>query len=547
MSASRFWALTDSEIRINPGKGGGKTGGKTGGKGGGKGGKGGGNGGGRGKGGGWSGGGPAGGGGSAPGPAALEILDMTDFTAVDEIIFTDIDGIDIADFSFIMLRGNSIVASGDTGTPLIRIQVSDDAGDTWIDAYHYSEVNSNIGPNGVIDGITLKFGNDPWSFDVWIENFNSDGPTGIACQETDYADSFTTRYTSMTDVGARHNAIRVFLDSSGTVPKFTTGTLEIIGYRTPKAAETQVRDFSTDSGTEWFVDIPSGHSIANIFMADIVQAGTDHISVQASVAGTPISGASDYMQSIVDKGSSLNTARDRIIATSDEATNGWGSVSVWNLGMAVPLSFRGSTYLKASTAAWLMGATLVVPTPIAYTQLRIFSDGGTTITSGKIYVQTYNPETTVLLEHDFALLGPVGSVDVTGITPENGSCVMLGSRGLTNGGKVRARVQVEGVTDVAAGDYIRQRIQSNGNESSLQSDGFHLNENTGNGQHFALISGMPHLVRSHCVESHEGGLTDFRAATHSTRDKVQVEDGLRFLSNGGTFSAGILYGIGYAM
>ncbi len=65
MGASRFWALTDSEIRINPGKGGGKGVGKTGGKGSGKGGKGGGGGGGGGGGrgsvSGWSGGGPGGG------------------------------------------------------------------------------------------------------------------------------------------------------------------------------------------------------------------------------------------------------------------------------------------------------------------------------------------------------------------------------------------------------------------------------------------------------------------------------------------------------
>lgn len=545
MNASRFWTITNSEIKISKGGGGGgNSPGKPKGAGGGRGDKG----------GGWTGRGKGGlGGGGSGGPPDLspvfELIDINDnYNNELEAVITSIDGVDLGEFSFISIHGNAITTQG-AGTNIHMVmQLSADGGDTWITGNKEIWMNAATAFHGDVNQPTIFQTSATMEFSTWIQDFNADTPTVVHSSPMKVAIGAPRHHFFITPTANSHNALKIVVASNGNSTKFLAGTFELVGYRTPKA-EVQVRDFSTDPGSQWFITIPEGHTIANIYCMNIEKTVKKRIEYQLSVAGTPVSGAADYRVFIINQSDTATLALSAFDMTAAQTTNGYGHATLWNLNMPVPVMSSAEWYtVDPSFNTEVRSNMGILRKEVAYSEIRVFVASGT-MNSGKIYVETYNPTTAIIKEVDFTAVS-VNKVDTTGLTVSNSSALVWVSKDAisASGNFHRAVVLLDGVPDVDSSDYTRHQMNATNTSTSL-GDGFAVTVQTNTSPAGgALILNIPFPVRTHMFYGSDFPTTAAPWTEASVRNAAQIENGIRFWNTAGAnFNAGTFFLLGYAL
>lgn len=534
MTVAQFWSTAVQEIRITPG--GGKNKPKKG-----KGGKGNRGGGWTGRGGGWN------KGGGSYLPPVMEVINVSSFSGSQYAVITDIAGVDLGEFSFISIRHNAVNHINPGSGLAYGMQLSADGGSTWLGSNKDIWVSGTTGFNGTVTVPEINESVGPWYVSQWIQDFNSETPTVVQSSEMEIGMSSPRRHSFMTAIAQKHNAIRFEVKSSGGV-HFSSGTIELVGYRTRKAA-VQSRDFSASSGSEWFVSIPAGHTIANIYAVNVGRTVAERIDVQASVAGTPVAGASDYHRFKINHLDTSTFDFSRFDITATQTSNGYGHVSIWNLNTPAPLHFTGEWLsVNPSFPDEIRFNSGTLKKDVAYDEIRISVASGV-MNAGTIYVETYNPETSILEQKDFGAAA-ANLVDISGLTVRNASALIWASIDNTfaTADFLRAAVMIDGTPDLDSNDYVSARHSTVGDNILNSASGLRLGSLlTGEPRGSALIVNLPLAVRTHMVHEADWAGGD-PGMDSGVRDAAAAENGIRFYSfNSNNFNAGTLFLVGYGL
>ncbi len=468
------------------------------------------------------------------------------------IDFTEINSISISKFSFITITTSNLQNTGSAGTGMrTGIQFSNDGGNTWIDAgdsYRGIGISAStafIETQGVKGATLLRNAGTIHNFSAVISNLNKATPTHI--QSQDMISSVPSRWDWVVQDAAIHDAIRIIVTIDGGGSRvYNGGNIFLVGYRT-KGSE-QIIDCSVNPQTEYFIDIPAGHTIANVYMKNINLSGNTWIRVQTSVAGTPDAGGSDYREHIMGATESSSALRADILVGMPRESGNHCHFSVWGFNTAAPMIFK-AVGLRPSDG---------FPTDVRnfmglrrsttkYSQLRIFAEGNT-FNSGEIFIQTYKAKTIILAEEDFGA-NPANVLNITGLTKGNATAFVLCSDDLGSAVSDFQRIQVlvNGVPDAGASDYTRTEINFQ-NDNVFLSGSMHPTPASGTslptaGLFFGIPIAAPTQVTGAGLQTGSG-----RWIANDRRDAAQVEDGLKvFTLSNNNWITGILYGVGYQL
>ncbi len=493
-----------------------------------------------------------GGGNSPANPVPVwEVLTIPSGHGSEFFVITDINGIDLGDFSFISIRMDDVDITGAATGVNMQMQLSADGGSTWLTGYRTQAIDAGGAAHGASTSPRVHEGAGSYFLSQWIQDFGSETPTTVQTQENKLGDVGPKRRNFITTTAEKHNALRFRIIADSTPPVFFRGTIEIVGYRTP-AADVQIIDCAVTQATEYFVNIPAGHTIANVYAINCAATTKDRIRVRASVSGTPVSGASDYRSFLLSHTLSTVFEDSNFNFCANQENSQYGHVSLWNLNTVAPLMCSTewqSVNPTIPTDIRILQGTLKVVA--AYSQIQIFKLTGT-MNSGKIYIQTYAPNTTVLSATDFGAAN-ASSVDITGLTDVNASAVLLGTTGLVSASSDFTRVAVikDSVNEKGGSfAYVRAAISEGGDSVSSSTSGFGcINPSTTTAPFgSSLLVGMPQGVATNMVHSHDApvGTGLFCQQTH--RDAPQIEEGLHFYNfNDNNFTSGVLYAVGYGL
>lgn len=174
------------------------------------------------------------GGGGGFGPVSELITIPSDHGSREYDILT-IDGVGVADFSFVQIALRDLFFTGHTGSPDIGIRFSTDGGSTWISGasdyrtIEYSAIISNGTDRSY--GVIADFAaNDDNS--ILISNLNAVMPTTAVTHELGTSVVNPARWGIMTKNSvAIHDAIQIYIGGGGGTPVFEGGTLDLVGYK----------------------------------------------------------------------------------------------------------------------------------------------------------------------------------------------------------------------------------------------------------------------------------------------------------------------------
>lgn len=397
MSASRFWGITDSEIKITRGGGAGsskpkKDKGGKGGKGGGRGGRGG------------FGGGNSGGGGFSYEAAVVEVINIADHVNQNNFTMTTIGGVPITAFHNITFVGTDIKTVGEGGAGItFGLELSADGGSTWLTTGHYHAHKQARAVRGslTLDHMRMYNAVDPtegWSFLSELKCMDQACPTTLISQETSSSVGSPLNLSNITKTSyVVHNAIRIGVheDVPGTT-KLATGTLVVVGYRGHE--ETTVTQIVGTGQQEAFVTLPEGHTMVDIMTSNVVLSASN-LGVQSATGGNEDDGAADYDSHFFAWTTSSMSLNKKFLAFTDGGTQ-IGFCELWNMNTAgAQICGRGAR--MAGNGAIVAGMRVATT---SRDQVRIYTiDEVATMDSGSIWVVSRKIANTLLMTETFAV------------------------------------------------------------------------------------------------------------------------------------------------
>ncbi len=356
-----------------------------------------------------------GGGGGAPfeyNAPEVETYDMSTLTGTDELILTDINGIDLGEFSHITLNGRNVKTSAATAGMELWAQVSEDGGSTWITTgmADAKAARSEFGHNITDTGAKLYIETTPaagWMFISEFHDMDAVCPTAIKSQEMHAGDSMPHHLMMMVrGTAAIHNAIRVYLEepTPGTT-KWASGSIQIVGYRGTE--EVTVQSVTCSGEDELFFNIPAGHTMCGVY-ADDAETSTDNaLRIQTSVAGTPDAGATDYQYHYFRDLYSAGGTTSRFALTYTAVFQA-GYAELWGLNTE-GAQINGYAY-SIKGGGVVEGGVLRKTTAIR-SQIRVFpGNDADTMDGGTIYVVSRKIQCTKLLTIDQSIAPTVDHV-----------------------------------------------------------------------------------------------------------------------------------------
>jgi len=150
-----------------------------------------------------------------------------------EYDITEISGVALLNFSFILMTIRDMTFSGGT-LPELGMRLSNDGGSTWISgATAYRNNHHNAGSDTVDSKTYMKLCRTESlpACTAWISDLNSLMPTSTISNDMDPATvGAIARYTAISWENAEiHNAIQLVLDDP--LSDFTGGVIDLAGYR----------------------------------------------------------------------------------------------------------------------------------------------------------------------------------------------------------------------------------------------------------------------------------------------------------------------------
>lgn len=486
-----------------------------------------------------------GGGSEAP---SYEIVSMMDFQYDQYAPITEIDGVALSEFAFISVRHNGISTNGAGSGVNYGMELSADGGTTWGTLKDIS-INSSNRDYYNRQNAQLHAGAYTWQVMQWIQDFNSEAPTHCQSNEMIPGSGGPRLHSYMSLVAEKHNAIRFKVSSSADSVTFGGGgSLELVGYRTPRVA-CQVFDFSTDPTGSLYVDIPAGHTIANVYAVNVGRSIKDRLRIQAANGGVPQDSSGIWRRYYTNASSFGVFDATNIDICPAQTSDGYGHGTFFNLNMAAPIHHTAEWHsVDPSFNTEIRFYHGTQKTTTAYSQLRIFINSGT-INAGKLYVQTYNPATEILLAKDFGAASGT-YVDLTDLTVNNATGLVWSSFNCSFNSTdfIRAQTMVDGVPDATSGDYNRHQMNQSNHSVSSSGSGFGLTPGSSlNPRGSALMVNLPLPMKSMMVRA-----TDWSGSQPWIETNVsmhqEAKNGIRFKAfNSNTFNAGTLYAVGYKL
>lgn len=232
MTVAQFWTIASSEVRIEGGKGGkgkglghgrDKRSGKPGDE--------------DGRGGGWTGrGGQGGPGKGSAGPLSGPVSQLFTIAADHgsrNFNVTQINGVDIAAFSFVQVAARGLTSTGGTDARYFGVRLSADGGSTWISGngdYRSIWYQATVTSGGDQNHFRCLLSTDDGDFSCLLKNLNAVMPTSMLGHELGYNVVDIKRWSGMTLLSAvAHNALQFTIEQASS-PVFTGGTLDLTGY-----------------------------------------------------------------------------------------------------------------------------------------------------------------------------------------------------------------------------------------------------------------------------------------------------------------------------
>lgn len=145
-----------------------------------------------------------------------------------------IDGVDIADFSFIQITGDAISSTGSGSNIKLGVRLSTNGGAAWLGGSTYRNIRYDHLSSSTynIGYMILHEGTADWWFTAYLENFNSAMPTSMISQQLHTSDASPDRNGGITKGSAAvHNGLQLWIESSTGTVKFDGGVISITGYR----------------------------------------------------------------------------------------------------------------------------------------------------------------------------------------------------------------------------------------------------------------------------------------------------------------------------
>jgi len=304
------------------------------------------------------------------------------------------------------------------------------------------------------------------------------------------------------------------------------------------------RDFTADPGTSWVVDVPAGHTIAEITVINCGLSASDSINFRVSSGGTPVSLANRVFVGVTTTSSVVDQAAPTTAALTHLGTSGmYGTAQVWNLNTAAPVTMFQEHFMspwQSRAAVWKS----VTP----YDQIYIDA-GGKTINAGDIYVQLYERSNVVVVQ-DFTA-DPLTDWELPNLKKKFDNAIVLSAHDLTLSASeaMSSRISTDGVSfDSGASDYLNG-FAFDTNDNAALINHAPLEQSSGTAQGLcSLILGLTAECRTLWQTNDMRVVVNNAALSMTNRETRQVEKALQISADGGeTIDGGTGYAVKYAL
>jgi len=307
----------------------------------------------------------------------------------------------------------------------------------------------------------------------------------------------------------------------------------------------QTRDFSSDPGTQWVIDIPAGHTVAGLTAVNVGLSASGFLRLRLSSGGTAL--VIDHRQQIgYDFTSSVDEVSPQGVAFSypSSATGHYATAEMWNLNTAAPVVTFNEHFISLfqhRSAIWKhVGAV---------NQIIIDSNSGQTINTGIIYVQTYK-RTAVVTSRDFTA-SPTATWDITGLKEKKDAGIVFCYFDIETsaGVGIFSRVSTDGGStyDSGATDYEWAHVHDASDDAATADVGIiNLGAHTAAGM-CSLYLGVPTAGRTFFETTDMAVKAGGASVVLGNRVDRQTENAIRILVNSGTMDGGTGYAVRYAL
>lgn len=305
----------------------------------------------------------------------------------------------------------------------------------------------------------------------------------------------------------------------------------------------ETRDFASDPGTFWVVDIPAGYTVASVTALNVGLSVSGNVRARLSSGGSPLTIA----VRVLVAGASSSAVSDFSsggVSVVDTGTSGlYGNCMFWNTNTLAPV-----TVFFENLSGGFNHRTLMFKSALSYSQLYIDSNTGATLNSGTIYVQLYK-RSNVVVKNDFGTT-PLADWDITGLKKNSDGAIVFSAFDLTTSDTetISGRVSPDGVSfDSGASDYRLGFVSQSQNNATL-SVAATVAQTGGAAQGLcSLFLGVPVKCRTLWMSYDNRVMATDALLSMGNRETRQTEKTLRIRVSAGTINGGTGYAVKYKL
>jgi hypothetical protein len=299
-------------------------------------------------------------------------------------------------------------------------------------------------------------------------------------------------------------------------------------------------DFGATPQTSFLVNIPAGHTVADVAIFGLGWAGgNSELRMHLSSGGT--AQAIDYqtaeMSTFKNNVSSFTGPGQGALLSNSESSGVYGHASIWNLNTLAPVTVFHHSQSNTDS----LDATTLFDSTASQNQLLISVTHNGSINAGTIYVNTYERQNKV------RVLIP-GTTSEQVITDLNDEDSLIVCSALNVGMSVASKMFAQTSTDNGSTwktDYIlswRSQISDDVGASTIIQTGIMSVSNQG----FAtIIRGLPQATRTTMQQQDMNVVATGAFLSNTSRDVAEVENAFKIYPQTGTFNGGLIYFVSY--